>query len=156
MLSETETHAPVLRRSDSTRQHELNRMRLFATGLLIAVTVLFVVALLFERRYPWVGFVRAFAEAAMVGALADWFAVTALFRHPLGLPVPHTAIIPKRKNEIGRNLQEFVTENFLTEEIARERLAAARVGYRVGEWLGVPEHRHRVRTEAVRVVRAGL
>ena len=72
---------------------------------------------------------EAFAEAAMVGALADWFAVTALFRHPLGIPIPHTAIIPKRKNEIGRNLQEFVTENFLTEEIAREafRLAASKL-----------------------------
>ena len=92
----------------------------------------------------------------MVGALADWFAVTALFRHPLGLPIPHTAIIPKRKTEIGRNLQEFVTENFLTEEIARERLAAARVGQRVGEWLGVPGHRRRVMTEVVRVGRAGL
>ena len=74
----------------------------------------------------------------MVGALADWFAVTALFRHPLGLPVPHTAIIPKRKNEIGRNLQEFVTENFLTEEIARDRLAAAHVGEQVGHGSGCP------------------
>ena len=72
----------------------------------------------------------------MVGALADWFAVTALFKHPLGLPIPHTAIIPKRKNEIGRNLQDFVTENFLTEEIARERLAAAHVAARLGRWLG--------------------
>ena len=92
----------------------------------------------------------------MVGALADWFAVTALFRHPLGLPVPHTAIIPRRKNEIGRNLQEFVTENFLTVDIARERLAAARVSERVGRWLLVDEHRRRVLTELVRVSRAAL
>jgi uncharacterized membrane-anchored protein YjiN (DUF445 family) len=102
------------------------------------------------------GYVNTAAEAAMVGALADWFAVTALFRHPLGLPVPHTAIIPRRKNEIGRNLQDFVTENFLTVEIARERLAAAHVSERVGRWLLVPANRGRVLTELVRVARAGL
>src|SRR6478752_9805164 len=139
--------------ADLNRRRALRRMRLLALGLLVLAAVVFVATL--HRGGAW-GYVNATAEAAMVGALADWFAVTALFRHPLGLPVPHTAIIPKRKNEIGRNLQEFVTENFLTEEIARDRLAAARVGERVGLWLGVAEHRQRVRGEVVRVATAGL
>ena len=91
MISETKPQAPALPpRTDATRQLELNRMKLLATGLLAAAALIFAGALVLERRYPWVGFVRAFAEAAMVGALADWFAVTALFRHPLGLPIPHT------------------------------------------------------------------
>jgi uncharacterized membrane-anchored protein YjiN (DUF445 family) len=141
--------------ADAARRAGLRRMRLLAVSLLVLAAIVYALTLGLDQSGVW-GYVNTAAEAAMVGALADWFAVTALFRHPLGLPVPHTAIIPKRKNEIGRNLQEFVTENFLTEEIARDRLAAARVGERVGQWLGVPDHRHRVRTEVVRVVRAGL
>jgi uncharacterized membrane-anchored protein YjiN (DUF445 family) len=130
-------------------------MRLLAVSLLGFAAVVFLATLGLDQDGVW-GYVNTAAEAAMVGALADWFAVTALFKHPLGLPIPHTAIIPKRKTEIGRNLQDFVTENFLTEEIARERLAAARVGERVGIWLGMPAHRHRVMAEVVRVARAGL
>ena len=141
--------------ADAARRTGLRRMRLLAVSLLVLAAVVYALTLRLDLSGFW-GYVNTAAEAAMVGALADWFAVTALFKHPLGLPVPHTAIIPKRKNEIGRSLEEFVTENFLTEEIARDRLAAAHVGERVGQWLGVPEHRHRVRTEAVRVVRAGL
>jgi uncharacterized membrane-anchored protein YjiN (DUF445 family) len=141
--------------ADAARRAGLRRMRLLAVSLLVLAAVVYALTLRLDLSGFW-GYVNTAAEAAMVGALADWFAVTALFKHPLGLPVPHTAIIPKRKNEIGRSLEEFVTENFLTEEIARDRLAAAHVGERVGQWLGVPEHRHRVRTEAVRVVRAGL
>ena len=141
--------------ADAARRTGLRRMRLLAVSLLVLAAVVYALTLRLDLSGFW-GYVTTAAEAAMVGALADWFAVTALFKHPLGLPVPHTAIIPKRKNEIGRSLEEFVTENFLTEEIARDRLAAAHVGERVGQWLGVPEHRHRVRTEAVRVVRAGL
>ena len=83
--------------TDAQRSSELRRMKWFATGLLVAVTIVFVVArTLRDDAGTWLGYVEAFAEAAMVGALADWFAVTALFRHPLGLPIPHTAIIPKR------------------------------------------------------------
>src|SRR5436305_14448222 len=123
MLSETKPQAPVLRvRSDAVRQIELNQMKLLAIGLLVAVTLLFVGALLLERRYAWVGFVRAFAEAAMVGALADWFAVTALFRHPLGLPIPHTAIIPRRKDSIGVSIGRFVEDNFLSEDVLISRM----------------------------------
>ncbi len=141
--------------ADAARRTGLRRMRLLAVSLLLLAAVVYLATLGLDHDGVW-GYVNTAAEAAMVGALADWFAVTALFKHPLGLPIPHTAIIPKRKNEIGRNLQEFVTENFLTEEIARERLAVARVGERIGRWLGVPGHRRRVLTEVVRVARAGL
>ena len=140
--------------ADAQRRTGLRRMRAVALGLLVLAAIVYAVTL--HEETGWLGYVNAGAEAAMIGALADWFAVTALFRHPLGLPVPHTAIIPKRKNEIGRNLQDFVTENFLTEEIARERLTSARVGERLGEWLLVPAHRTRVMGEVVRVTRAGL
>jgi uncharacterized membrane-anchored protein YjiN (DUF445 family) len=117
-------------RADSTRHIELARMKRLATGLLVGVALLFVVALLLERRYPWVGFVRAFAEAAMVGALADWFAVTALFRHPLGLPIPHTAIIPRRKDSIGVSIGRFIEDNFLSQEVLIGRLRAQHVTQR--------------------------
>ncbi|WP_226901991.1 DUF445 domain-containing protein [Phycicoccus mangrovi] len=141
--------------ADARRRTALRRMRLVALSLLLLAAVVFLATLRLDHGGVW-GYVNTAAEAAMVGALADWFAVTALFRHPLGLPVPHTAIIPRRKNEIGRNLQEFVTENFLTVEIARERLAAADVTGRLGRWLGVARNRRRVLTEVVRVARAGL
>ncbi|WP_353951338.1 DUF445 domain-containing protein [Knoellia sp. S7-12] len=140
--------------ADAQRRVGLRRMRAVALGLLVLAAIVYAVTLRHETG--WLGYVNAGAEAAMIGALADWFAVTALFRHPMGIPVPHTAIIPKRKNEIGRNLQDFVTENFLTDEIARERLAAAHVGERLGLWLGQTTHRQRVMTEVVRATRAGL
>ena len=76
----------------------------------------------------------------MVGAVADWFAVTALFRHPLGLPIPHTAIIPTRKGALARSLQEFVTDNFLAEDVVRARVTDAGVSLRVGAWLSEPDH----------------
>ena len=140
--------------ADAARRRGLRRMRTLALSLLVLAAVVYLLTL-GDTTGAW-GYVNTAAEAAMVGALADWFAVTALFKHPLGLPIPHTAIIPKRKNDIGRSLQEFVTENFLTEEIARERLAAAHVGERVGRWLGDPRHRDRVMAEVVRLGRAGL
>ena len=100
----------------------LRRMKAVATGLLVLAAVVFLVANANEDGRAWVGYVRAGAEAAMVGALADWFAVTALFRHPLGIPIPHTAIIPRRKDQIGRSLGEFVQGNFLTREVLMARL----------------------------------
>jgi uncharacterized membrane-anchored protein YjiN (DUF445 family) len=126
---------------DPERLRALRRMKLLASGLLVLAAGVYLLARANEEGGPgWVGYVRAGAEAAMVGALADWFAVTALFRHPLGLPIPHTAIIPKRKDQIGRSLGEFVQGNFLTREVLAERLAAVHVGQRVGGWLAVPEH----------------
>ncbi|RZM10294.1 MAG: DUF445 family protein, partial [Sphingomonas sp.] len=91
----------------------LIRMRIVATGLLVLMAVVFLVSRALVDRHPAIGFVRAFAEAAMVGGLADWFAVTALFRHPLGLPIPHTAIIPRNKDRIGDTLAIFLRDNFL-------------------------------------------
>ena len=85
-------------------------MKLAATGLLVLMAALFAATRVYEDRYPWLSFVKAFAEAAMVGGLADWFAVTALFRHPLGLPIPHTAIIPRNKDRIGEALATFALD----------------------------------------------
>ncbi len=99
--------------TDAERRLALRRMKALATSLLAVAAVVFAVAYALQDRFPWLGFVRAAAEGAMVGALADWFAVTALFRHPLGLRIPHTAIIPTRKDEIGASLGEFVETNFL-------------------------------------------
>jgi uncharacterized membrane-anchored protein YjiN (DUF445 family) len=126
------------------RQAELDRMKGIATGLLALAAVVFVIALRLERDFPLAGFVRAAAEGAMVGALADWFAVTALFRRPLGLPIPHTAIIPTRKDQIGASIGRFVQDNFLTGEVITGRLRAANVAQRLGEWVGRPGSAARV------------
>ena len=139
--------------ADELRRRGLRRMRTVAASLLVLAAVVYVLTR--GQDGLW-GFVNAGAEASMVGAIADWFAVTALFRHPLGLPVPHTALVPKRKDELGRGLREFVGENFLQEDIIRERVAAATVADRVGRWLGVPAHQHRVVDEVSEVVAAGL
>jgi uncharacterized membrane-anchored protein YjiN (DUF445 family) len=128
-------------------------MRGVATGLLVLAAVVYVLTLDHDGV---LGFVNAGAEASMVGAIADWFAVTALFRHPLGLPVPHTALIPRKKDELGRGLQEFVGENFLQESIIRERLAAAHVSRRLGTWLSEPAHAQRVVDEAAEVAAIAL
>lgn len=127
---------------DIERLRSLRRMKAVALALLVAAAVVYVITKI-DGGGGWVGYVRAFSEAAMVGALADWFAVTALFRHPLRLPIPHTAIIPKRKDQIGRSLGEFVESNFLTQEVLGERLAHADIGRRLGEWLAEPDHAHR-------------
>ena len=121
--------------ADLERRTALRKMKIVATALLGGATVVFFVARWQQEHHHWVGYLRAFAEASMVGALADWFAVSALFRHPLGLPIPHTAIIPHRKDQIGRSLGEFVETNFLTREVLHERLAGANVGKRLGDWL---------------------
>ncbi len=125
---------------ESNKQRELHKMKLLATLLLVAAFMIYVMALILEERYAWVGFVRATAEAAMVGAIADWFAVTALFRHPLGLKIPHTAIIPRRKREIGEKLARFVRQNFLTEEVIADKLGSMEVIKKAVEWLGQPEN----------------
>lgn len=125
---------------DLQKRHELYKMKFLATSLLVGALLIYVAALVFEEWYVWVGFVRATAEAAMVGAIADWFAVTALFRHPLGLKIPHTAIIPTRKREIGEKLAHFIRQNFLTEEVVAERLRSMELTKRAMEWLAHPEN----------------
>jgi len=114
-------------------------MRLFATGMLVAMAGLFVVARHFLGTHPAWGYVLAFSEAAMVGGLADWFAVTALFRHPLGIPIPHTAIIPENKDRIADTMAAFLQENFLTPQVVARRLGATNVAAAAGNWLTDPK-----------------
>ena len=122
------------------RQRNLDRMKRRATGLLVLMAAVFVVTSLFEARHPWLGYIRATAEASMVGGIADWFAITALFRHPLNIPIPHTAIIPNRKDRIGRSLGNFVQHNFLSPEVLSAKLKAAEISRRAAEWLSDIEH----------------
>src|SRR2546430_9518148 len=133
---------------DAEREARLNAMKRRATSLLGVALLVFIAASWFEPQYPWLGYLRAAAEASMVGGLADWFAVTALFRHPLGIPIPHTAIIPRKKDQIGEALASFVQQNFLTESVVGERLAAAQVARRFGEWLADPRHAARIAHKA--------
>lgn len=113
----------------------LKKMRWVATGLLMAMAGVFVVAHLFETGHAAIGFVRAFAEAALVGALADWFAVTALFKHPLGLPIPHTAIIQKNKDRIGTSVASFLEQNFMTHAVVSAELQHLDFVGAVSRWL---------------------
>jgi uncharacterized membrane-anchored protein YjiN (DUF445 family) len=129
---------------------QLNKMRRLATGLLVAMAVLFVVTRLWQPEYPYLSFVTAFAEAAMVGALADWFAVTALFRSPLGLPIPHTAIIPRNKDRIGDSLSNFLEHNFITREIIREELRSVDFAGAAATWFSQPENSRAVSKQIVR------
>jgi uncharacterized membrane-anchored protein YjiN (DUF445 family) len=139
--------------ADARRRHGLRRMRTLAVCLLLLAAVVYLATL---GEHGVLGFVNAGAEASMVGAIADWFAVTALFKHPLGVPVPHTALIPRRKDELGRSLEEFVGENFLQESVIRDRVASADISARVGVWLADPEHVRRVVDEIAEVAAIGL
>jgi uncharacterized membrane-anchored protein YjiN (DUF445 family) len=125
---------------DEVRARRLARMRLVATGLLVLMAAIYVAAGFWTRQAPWLGFVRAFAEAATVGACADWFAVTALFRRPLGLPIPHTGIIPRNKDRIGEALGGFIADNFLTQEILEAKLRQLEVGRWGAAWLRQPRN----------------
>jgi len=116
----------------------LQRMRWVATGMLVAMAATYLVSRALDDRHPVFGFVRAFAEAAMVGGLADWFAVTALFRHPLGLPIPHTAIIPRNKDRIGMTLAAFLRDNFLIPAVVARRMRGVDVAGAAGRWLAGP------------------
>lgn len=118
--------------------HPARRMRIVATGMLIAMAALFIAARAMSHLHPAIGFVQAFAEAAMVGGLADWFAVTALFRHPLGLPIPHTAIIPRNKDRIGDTLAIFLRDNFLTPAVVARRMRGMDVAAAAGRFLASP------------------
>ncbi|MGW0864378.1 DUF445 domain-containing protein [Streptomyces sp. NPDC002611] len=144
--------------ADEEKQRGVRRMKLTATGLLLFVAVVYILAKWAQNSGagPWAGYVAAASEAGMVGALADWFAVTALFRHPLGIPIPHTAIIPTKKDQLGVSLGEFVGENFLSEAVVRQRLRAVGIGSRLGAWLAVPEHADRVTAELSTALRGAL
>ncbi|WP_327729499.1 DUF445 domain-containing protein [Streptomyces sp. NBC_00487] len=144
--------------ADEEKQRGVRQMKLIAAGLLLFVAVVYVLAkwASHEGAGAWAGYVAAAAEAGMVGALADWFAVTALFRHPLGLPIPHTAIIPTKKDQLGVSLGEFVGENFLSQDVVRQRLRAVGIGSRLGAWLAEPQHADRVTAELATALRGAL
>ena len=141
--------------ADAERSRGLRRMKAVALGFLIGATVIFILCRwsLADGGPPWIGYVSAAAEAGMVGAMADWFAVTALFRHPLGLKIPHTAIIKRKKDQLGEGLGSFVRENFLSAQVVETKLRDADVAGRVGKWLSEPDHAARVAAEGATVMR---
>ncbi|MBL6690605.1 MAG: DUF445 domain-containing protein [Pseudomonadales bacterium] len=120
---------------DPERIAELQRMKQLATGLLLLVAFIYTGSAYLEHQYYWVSYVNAASEAAMVGAIADWFAVTALFRHPAGLKIPHTAIIPNRKNDIAEQFGAFVQANFLSDEVITKKIRSMNLSRRVAGWL---------------------
>ena len=142
--------------ADAARLRGLRRMKLVALSFLLGATVVFLVCRWVQRdgtAAPWVGYVGAAAEAGMVGALADWFAVTALFRHPLGVPIPHTAIVRRKKDQLGEGLGTFVRENFLSPPVVETKLRDARVVDRLGKWLAEFSNAELVAAEAAMVLR---
>ena len=143
-------------KADAERRVALRRMKLVALSFLIGASGVFLVCRWAQAHTSlgvWVGYVGAAAEAGMVGALADWFAVTALFKHPLGLPIPHTAIIKRKKDQLGEGLGTFVRENFLSPSVVETKLRDAQIPSRLGKWLSEPTHAERVATEAATVLR---
>lgn len=144
--------------ADEEKRRGVRRMKTTATGLLLLVALVYVLATWAKNTGVggWPGFVAAAAEAGMVGALADWFAVTALFKRPLGLPIPHTAIIPTKKDQLGASLGSFVGENFLSGDVVRGRIHSLGIGGRLGAWLAEPAHADRVTAELSTALRGAL
>lgn len=140
------------------KRAELKKTRTIATSMLVVAAVIFIVCHILQRHYDWVwlGFLRAAAEAGMVGGLADWFAVTALFRHPLKIPIPHTAIISEQKDKMGSSMATFVADNFLNPELVGEKIESAHVPQRLGEWLQKPENADKVSGELGTAVKGVL
>ncbi|OBJ48230.1 hypothetical protein A9W95_05125 [Mycobacterium sp. 1423905.2] len=142
--------------ADAERRTALRRMKVVALSFLVGATVVFLAcrwAQAHGSAPTWVGYVGAGAEAGMVGALADWFAVTALFKHPLGIPIPHTAIIKRKKDQLGEGLGTFVRENFLSAQVVETKLRDAQVPSRLGKWLSDSAHAERVAAETSTVLR---
>jgi uncharacterized membrane-anchored protein YjiN (DUF445 family) len=132
------------RPDDAARQAQLDAMKRKATGLLALAGVILVATRIYESRYPWLGYVRATAEASVVGGLADWFAVTALFRHPLGIPIPHTAIIGRQKDRIGKIIGNFVQQHFLARDAVSAKLRGMHIAERMMRWLAEPANGQRI------------
>src|SRR6202007_3089067 len=141
--------------ADAERRRQLRRMKLLALGFLVGATAVFLTCRWAQANGApaLVGYVGAAAEAGMVGALADWFAVTALFTHPLGIPIPHTAIIKRKKDQLGEGLGTFVRENFLSPPVGETTLREGQRPGRVGKWLSEPSHAERVAAESATVLR---
>ncbi|TDH52911.1 DUF445 domain-containing protein [Mycobacterium talmoniae] len=145
--------------ADAERRRGLRRMKVVALSFLLGATAVFLGCRWAQSggtAAGWVGYVGAAAEAGMVGALADWFAVTALFKHPLGIPIPHTAIIKRKKDQLGEGLGTFVRENFLSPSVVETKLRDAQVPSRLGKWLSDRSHAERVAAEAATVLRVGV
>ena len=139
---------------DEIRARRLRNMKRNAAGLLVLAALIFIATFIFTEGDGWAGYVRAAAEAAMVGGIADWFAVTALFRHPLGIPIPHTALIPRGKDAIGRGLGEFVQRNFMNPDSLVERVREANLSLRLGQWLAQPTNAESAARQAAGVIAA--
>ena len=155
-LSFAESLAGADSAADVERARGLRRMKLVALSFLLGATVIFLLCSWAQRHgdaAALVGYVRAAAEAGMVGALADWFAVTALFKHPLGIPIPHTAIIKRKKDQLGEGLGAFVRENFMSEEVIATKIRDADVASRTGKWLADTRNAERVAGEVSTVLR---
>jgi uncharacterized membrane-anchored protein YjiN (DUF445 family) len=133
-------------------QGSAGNMRLFATAMLAGMAAIFIVATRLDHIHPAWGFVRAFAEAGLVGGVADWFAVTALFRHPLGIPIPHTAIVPRNKDRIGDALAQFLKDNFLTPSVVARRMRSVDVAGAIGRFLAQPPGEGRLREGGSRLL----
>ncbi|MBA1834268.1 DUF445 domain-containing protein [Corynebacterium wankanglinii] len=137
--------------NEAERRRVLHRHKVAVTSLLALMAVIFIACSWAQSRgngAAWIGYVRAAAEAGMVGGLADWFAVTALFKYPMGIPIPHTAIIPNKKDQVAGVLSDFVSENFLNARTITDKVMAAGIPERVGRWLAQPENAERVSEEA--------
>ena len=154
-MAQIETAPLVESPQDTARRTALTSMKRLAAGLLALMALIFTVSFALQDRYPWLEYVRAAAEGGMVGAIADWFAVTALFRYPLGLRIPHTNIIANRKDEIGASLGEFVETNFLSEAVIRGKLESVQPSRRLGGWLTVEKNAEKL-TDELAVAGQGL
>src|SRR5699024_9061688 len=120
------------------------RSKALALSLLILAAIIYLLTRHYTDLQGYWGFINAFSEAAMVGAFADWFAVTAIFRHPMGIPIPHTAIVPRKKAQLGKHLGRFIADYFLTPEQVMSRVQEAKIGLRLGQWLAEPANAQRV------------
>jgi uncharacterized membrane-anchored protein YjiN (DUF445 family) len=132
--------AKAWQHSIEQKRLELKRMRIYAAALLLFMLAIYLLTGFWLNAYPWLAYPRAFAEAAMVGACADWFAVVALFRHPFGIPIPHTAVVPRHKNRIGENLGHFISNNFLAPAELTARMERVDASGWVSQWLSDPDN----------------
>ena len=140
--------------NDTEKKIQLRRYKMFATGLFVLMAIIFVLMTILEKNNPahWIGYIRAFSEAAMVGALADWFAVTALFNYPLGIKIPHTNLIENSKEKIGDNLGNFVVDNFLSPQNIRPYIQKIKISNFVGDWLSKERNQENLMKEVSNIV----
>ncbi|QDP85155.1 DUF445 domain-containing protein [Chryseobacterium sp. SNU WT5] len=140
--------------NDLEKRIQLKKYKMFATGLFVSMAVIFVVMTILAKNNPahWIGYIRAFSEAAMVGALADWFAVTALFNYPLGIKIPHTNLIENSKERIGDNLGNFVVDNFLSPQNIRPYIQKIKISNFVGDWLSTEKNQENLMKELSNIV----